>query len=98
VGEPPSREELFRRKELSNLYMRGVREGYEGELFGRQAEAMRDILDVLGEEGLRAYLMGVIEGEEDAEEDEAEAMVELEAEDEDDAPDNEDPGQEPHPN
>jgi hypothetical protein len=74
VGEPPSREELFRRKELSNLYMRGVKEGYEGELFGRQAEAMRDILDVFGEEGLRAYLMGVIEGEEDAKEEEADAL------------------------
>jgi hypothetical protein len=35
---------------------------------------MRDILDVFGEDGLRVYLMGVIEGEEDAKEDEAEAL------------------------
>jgi hypothetical protein len=83
VGDPPSREELFKREELSNLYMRGVKEGYEGELFGRQAEAMRDILDVFGEDGLRVYLMGVIEGEEDAEEDEANALAELEPDDED---------------
>jgi hypothetical protein len=74
VGDPPSREELFKREELSNLYMRGVKEGYEGELFGRQAEAMRDILDVFGEDGLRVYLMGVIEGEEDAKEEEADAL------------------------
>jgi hypothetical protein len=73
VGDPPDREELHRREELSNLYMRGVKEGYEGELIGRQAEAMRDILDVFGEDGLRVYLMGVIEGEEDAEVDEAAA-------------------------
>jgi hypothetical protein len=34
---------------------------------------MREILDVFGEDGLRAYLMGVIEGEEDAREEEAAA-------------------------
>jgi hypothetical protein len=100
VGEPPSREEIARRKELANLYTRGVREGYEGELFGHQAEAMRDILDVFGEDGLREYLMGVIEGEADAEEDEEEALAELESddEDEDDPLDDEDFGQEPNPN
>jgi hypothetical protein len=92
VGEPPSREEI------TNLYTQGVREGYEGELFGRQAEAMRDILDVFGEDGLRWYLMGVIEGEEDAIEEEEDALAELGSEDEDDPLDDEDFGQEPNPN
>jgi len=63
--------------------MRGVREGFDGELYGRQAADLRDILDEFGEDGLRAFLMGVIEGEEDAEEHEAEVLAELEAEDED---------------
>jgi hypothetical protein len=100
VGEPPSKEEIARRNELANLYTRGVQEGYDGELFGSQAEAIRDILDVFGEDGLRAYLMGVIEGEEDAREDEEEALAELESddEDEDDSLDDEDFGQEPNPN
>ncbi len=72
----PSREELERRKELADLYTRGVNEGYEGELSGVQAEAMRDILDVFGEDGLQAYLMGIIEGEEDAEEEALDATAE----------------------
>ena len=55
------------------LHARGVREDYEGELFGRQAEAMRDILDVFGEDGLTMYLVSILEGEEDAREDEAAA-------------------------
>ncbi len=100
MGEPPSREEIARRKELANLYVRGVQEGYDGELIGSQAEAMREILDVFGEDGLRAYLMGVIEGEEDAREDEEETLAELESdsEDEGDLLDDEDFGQEPNPN
>jgi hypothetical protein len=100
VGEPPSREDIARRKELANLYVRGVQEGYDGELIGSQAEAMRDILDVFGEDGLRAYLMGVIEGEEDAKEDEADALAEYESDDENEADplDDEDFGQEPNPN
>jgi hypothetical protein len=100
VGELPSREEIARRKELANLYTRGVREGYEGELFGHQAEAMQDILDVFGEDGLRVYLMGVIEDEEDAKEDEEDALAELESDDEDadDPLESGDFGQEPNPN
>jgi hypothetical protein len=75
VTEPP-REEPERGTELADLYMRGVNEGYEGELSGDQAEAMLDILDVFDKDGLRSYLMGVIEGEEDAEEDEMDAIAE----------------------
>ena len=69
MGDLPSTEEIARRNELANLYMRGVREGYKGELFGRQAEALQDIRDEFGEKGLRVYLMGVSKGEEDAQED-----------------------------
>ena len=54
--------------ENANLYMRGVKEGYNGELL--DASDLLDILDVFGEDGLRAYLAGVLEGEEDAAEDE----------------------------
>jgi hypothetical protein len=71
VTDPPSRQEIARRNELANLYMRGVKEGCEVELFGRQAEAIRDILDVFGEDGLRSYRMGILKGEEDAHEEEA---------------------------
>ncbi len=55
--------------EHANLYMRGVNEGYEGKLL--EAQDLLDILDVFGEDGLRVYLVGVLEGEEDAAEDEA---------------------------
>jgi hypothetical protein len=100
VREPPNREEIARGKELTNLYMRGMQEGHDGELFGSQAKAMRDILDVFGEDGLRAYLMDVIEGEEDAKEDEEDTQAELESDDEveDDPLDDKDFGQEPNPN
>ena len=54
--------------ENANLSMRGVAEGRSGELL--EAPDLLDILDVFGEEGLRSYLMGVIEGEADAAEDE----------------------------
>ena len=47
-----------------NLYMRGVKEGYNGELL--DASDLLDILEVFGEDCLRAYLAGVLEGEEDA--------------------------------
>jgi hypothetical protein len=52
----------------SNLYMRGVNEGYSGDLL--EASDLLDILEVFGEDGMRSYLMGVIEGEADAAEDE----------------------------
>ncbi len=56
--------------------MRGVNEGYNGELL--DASDLLDILDVFGEDGLRAYLVGVLEGEEDANEDEADLLEEEE--------------------
>ena len=55
-------------EENAKLYMRGVNEGYSGKLL--EASDLLDILDVFGEDGLRAYLAGVLEGEEDAAEDE----------------------------
>jgi hypothetical protein len=55
--------------EHANLYMRGVNEGNEGKPL--EAQDLLDILDVFGEDGLRIYLVGVLEGEEDAAEDEA---------------------------
>ena len=53
--------------ENANLYMRGVEEGYNGDFL--EASELMDILDVFGEDGLRSYLMGILEGEEDALED-----------------------------
>jgi len=55
-------------EENSNLYIRGVNEGRSGDLL--EASDLLDILEVFGEDGLRSYLRGVIEGEEDAAEDE----------------------------
>jgi len=54
--------------ENANLYIRGMNEGRSGELLG--ASELLDILEVFGEDGMRSYLMGVVEGEEDATEDE----------------------------
>jgi hypothetical protein len=75
---------------------------------------MRDILDVFGEDGLQVYLMGVIEGEADAEEDEAaadpdavEGILDYETgeftpiergDEDDDLLDDADPDEEPNPN
>jgi len=61
-------------EENAKLYMRGVKEGYNGELL--DASDLLDILDVFGEDGLRAYLAGVLEGEEDANEDEEDLLEE----------------------
>jgi hypothetical protein len=55
-------------EENSNLYIRGVKEGRSGELL--EASELLDILGVFGEDGIRSYLMGVVEGQEDAIEDE----------------------------
>jgi len=62
VGDPS-------KEEIANLYMRGVKEGYKGEFL--EAQALLDLLDVFGEDGVRMYLVGILEGEEDAREDEA---------------------------
>ena len=56
-------------EENANLCLRGVSEGRSGAIL--DASGLLDVLDVLGEDGLRCYLMGVIEGEEDAADDEA---------------------------
>ena len=61
-------------EENAKLYMRGVNEGYSGKLL--EASDLLDILDVFGEDGLRAYLAGVLEGEEDAAEDEEDLLEE----------------------
>ncbi|HZH02772.1 MAG TPA: hypothetical protein VEY30_03240 [Myxococcaceae bacterium] len=61
-------------EENANLYVRGVKEGYNSELL--DASDLLDILDVFGEDGLRAYLAGVLEGEEDAAEDEEDLLEE----------------------
>ena len=50
--------------ENAKLYTRGVKEGYNSELL--DASDLLDILDVFGEDGLRSYLAGVLEGEEQA--------------------------------
>jgi len=55
-------------EENSNLYKRGVNEGCSGELL--EASDLLDILEVFGEDGIRSYVMGVVEGQEDAAEDE----------------------------
>ena len=51
-------------EENSNLYMRDVNEGRSGDLL--EALDLLDILEVFGEDGMRSYLMGGIEGQEDA--------------------------------
>jgi hypothetical protein len=55
--------------ENSNLYMRGVNEGRNGHLL--EASELLDILEVFGEDGVRSYLVGVLEGQADAAEDAA---------------------------
>ena len=56
--------------ENANLYIRGVNEGRSGDLL--EASDLLDILEVFGEDGVRSYLMGLIEGEADATEEEDE--------------------------
>ena len=55
-------------EENANLYMRGVNEGRSGNIL--EAPDLLEILDVFGEDGMRSYLIGIIEGEADAAEDE----------------------------
>jgi hypothetical protein len=54
-------------EENANLYMRGVNEGRAGEFL--DGEELLAILDVFGEEGLRAYIVRDLEGLDDAIED-----------------------------
>ena len=60
-------------EENANLYTRGVNEGRAGEIL--DGEELLAILDVLGEDGLRGYILGHLEGI-------ADAMEDLEEEDE----------------
>lgn len=60
--------------ENAKLYTRGLKEGYNSELL--DASDLLDILDVFGEDGLRSYLAGVLEGEEEAVEDEEDLLDE----------------------
>lgn len=67
--------------ENSNLYMRGVNEGRNGDFL--EASELLDILEVFGEDGVRSYLVGVLEGQADAAEDGADEEALLEEYDED---------------
>jgi hypothetical protein len=67
--------------ENSNLYMRGVNEGRNGDLL--EASELLDILEVFGEDGVRSYLVGVLEGQADAVEDGADEDALLDEYDED---------------
>ena len=60
--------------ENANLYVRGVNEGYSGDLL--EASELLEILEVFGEDGLRSYLVGILEGQEDAAEDEEDLLEE----------------------
>ena len=50
-------------EENTNLYMRGVNEGRSVDLL--EASELLEILEVFGEDGLRSYLVGILEGQED---------------------------------
>ena len=51
-------------QENANFYMRGVKEGRAGEIL--DGEHLLEILNVFGADGLRAYLLGHVEGVTDA--------------------------------
>jgi hypothetical protein len=50
-------------EEHANLYMRGVNEGASGAELG--AQEVLDVLEVFGEDGVKMYLIGFLEGIED---------------------------------
>jgi hypothetical protein len=54
--------------ENANLYARGVNESRAGEIL--DGEALLEVLDVFGEDGVRSYLLGYVEGIVDIMEDE----------------------------
>src|ERR671912_1138419 len=64
-------------EEHANLYMRGVNEAASGAEL--EAQVILDVLDVFGEDGVRMYLVGFLEGIEDRQEDEIEEYGMLEA-------------------
>jgi hypothetical protein len=57
-------------EENANLYKRGADEGNRGELL--DASELLELLDVFGEDGARSYLVGYLEGVNDALEEEDE--------------------------
>ncbi len=57
-------------EENANLYKRGVSEGSRGELL--DADELLELLDVFGEDGARSYLVGYLEGVDNAMEEEDE--------------------------
>ena len=57
-------------EENANLYKRDVSEGSRGELL--DASELLELLDVFGEDGARSYLVGYLEGVDDALEEEDE--------------------------
>jgi len=60
-------------EENVNLYKRGVSEGSRGELL--DASELLELLDVFGEDGVRSYLVGFLEGVDDAMEEEDEQLL-----------------------
>jgi hypothetical protein len=54
--------------ENANLYTRGANETRAGEIL--DGEALLEVLDVFGEDGVRSYLLGYVEGIVDIMEDE----------------------------
>src|SRR5918995_1094061 len=64
-------------EEHANLYMRGVNEAASGAEL--DAQEVLDVLDVFGEDGVRMYLVGFLEGIEDRTEEEMEEHEMLEA-------------------
>lgn len=63
--------------EYANLYTRGVNEAASGAEL--EAQAVLDVLDAFGEDGVRWYLIGVLEGIEARVEEEIEEYEILEA-------------------
>jgi hypothetical protein len=51
-------------EENANLYVRGLNEGRAGGIL--EGEELLAILDVFGEDGLRSYIVGHLEGLDDA--------------------------------
>jgi hypothetical protein len=64
-------------EEHANLYMRGVNEAASGAEL--DAQEILDVLEVFGEDGVRMYLVGLLEGIEDRTEEEIEEYEMLEA-------------------
>lgn len=55
-------------EENANLYTRGVNEAHAGEIL--DGEELLEILDIFGEDGVRSYLLGYVEGTADIMDDE----------------------------